>query len=142
MARTAIGVVLSLLGATIGAALGVAVVKFLYEQQGLYAMVLPGAALGLGAHLSSPDRSTIRGVIFGIAAVLVGFFAEWYVRPFNADESLGYFVRHIPLLKSWTFLMIGLGGLFGFWWGRERSPWLPRSMQPLQVKGRVEGQHD
>jgi hypothetical protein len=141
MARTAIGVLLSLAGAAGGAVIGVAICRWLYHQ-GLYAMILPGACLGLGAHLTSLDRSTIRGVVLGLAALVGGFVAEWWIRPFLADESFAYFLRHLSDLLPWTYLMIGLGAAFAFWWGREASPWAGSLNQTIQVKHRVERDQD
>ncbi len=143
MARTAMGVVLSVLGATVGVALGIAASMWL-KSQGYYAMILPGALLGLGANLASPRRSQVRGVFLGIAGLLVGMLAEWRLFPVG-DRSLGFFLGHLADQPMVTKLMLGFGALFAYWWGREPSPWADRLMHPvdsLQVKGRVEGEHD
>ncbi|MCE5268684.1 MAG: hypothetical protein LLG00_12440 [Planctomycetaceae bacterium] len=53
-----------------------------------------------------------------LLAVPLGLLTEWKVEPFVADDSLGYFVRHLHELQPVTFVMIGLGVVFAYWIGR------------------------
>jgi hypothetical protein len=91
-------------------------------RQGFYALVLPGAALGLGGGLFVKDRSALRGVLCAVAAVLLGLFTDWRVEPFIADKSLTYYLTHLHQLQPITLIMVGLGAAFGFWLsvGREK----------------------
>jgi hypothetical protein len=84
-------------------------------RQGLYAMVLPGAMLGLGGGLWARDRSALRAVLCGLAALALGLFAEWRFLPFIEDPGLGYFLTHIPQLSGMTLLMIAAGSALGAW---------------------------
>lgn len=113
---------LPLLGAILGGALGH--FAFLWiARQGFYALVLPGALLGLGAGWLAKRRSLPLAVVCGLLALALGVFSEWRFAPFLADESLGYFLVHLDQLRSITWIMIVLGGGLGFWFalGRTRS---------------------
>ena len=141
MARTAIGWILSLAGAAIGAVVGYVLFRWALSQ-GFYAMVVPGACLGLGAHLASPTRSTARGVVLGIAALIYGVLVDCKTNlpPF---DDVRYYFTHLANVGQISLLMIVVGGVVGFWWGRDRSPWAGRmALQPVNVKGRVEGVDD
>ena len=107
----------------VGIAIGAAVGYFLFfwiVHQGLYPMILPGALMGLGCGVFSGIKSTTLGIVCGVWALLFGLFIEWQFAPFVADDSLQYFLGHVHQLKTMTLVMIGLGGLIGFWWGRGR----------------------
>jgi hypothetical protein len=87
-----------------------------------YAMVAPGALLGMGAGLLVRDKSISRALICTVAALALGLFAEWRFRPFVADPRLGYFLAHIHQLQPITMLMIAAGAGLGGWLalGQER----------------------
>ena len=111
---------LGIAGAIVGGALGY-FAFFLLARQGLYALVLPGALLGLGCGFLSGIKSFALGLACGLAALLLGFFTEWRFAPFIADGGLKYFITHVHNLKSMTLIMIAVGGLFGFWFGIGRA---------------------
>ena len=105
--------ILVLIGAVAGGLVGY--FSFLWiAHQGFYALVLPGALLGIGASLF-PNSSTIICIVCGLMALSVGFLAESQFAPFIADGSLVYFLTHIHQLKPITFIMIGAGAMIGFW---------------------------
>ena len=108
-------------GAVVGAALGYSAF-FWIARQGFYAMVAPGALLGMGAGLLVRDKSISRALICTVAALALGLFAEWRFRPFVADPRLGYFLAHIHQLQPITMLMIAAGAGLGGWLalGKER----------------------
>ena len=87
--------------------------------QGLYAMILPGALLGIGCGALSASRSNVRGIVCAVAALALGVVTEWRHFPFLADESFGYFLGHLNALKPAAMLMIGLGTLAAYWFGRD-----------------------
>ncbi len=137
MTRTAIGLMMSLAGAVAGAIVGYFLFRWALGQ-GFYAMVVPGACLGLGAHLASPTRSTARGIVLGIAALLFGVFVDCRTNLPPFDDLRHYFT-HISGVSQMSLLMIVVGGVVGFWWGRDRSPWAGRmGLQTVKVQGRVE----
>jgi hypothetical protein len=121
MAGRVLDVVLALIGAAVGGAIGYAVFRWMYSQ-GFYAVILPGAFLGLGAGLLSRERSSLRGAVLGLAGFLLGSYADWELYPFKADDSFGYFLSHIHRIEPVQLLMIALGGFFAYWWGREAIP--------------------
>lgn len=47
--------------------------------------------------------------------MLAGIVAEGVYRPFIADDSFGYFIKHIFEIESIGMVMIVLGGIIGFW---------------------------
>ena len=112
--------VLGVIGAIAGGAIGYFAFFFI-AQQGFYAMVLPGAILGLGCGWLSGIKSNLLGVVCAISAVCLGLFTEWRYAPFLADDSLAYFMTHLQELKPITLIMIGFGGLFGYWFGMGRD---------------------
>lgn len=110
--------VLGLVGAAVGAVLGFfAFVWFI--RHGFYALVLPGAAMGLFCGLLGGRGSLLRGIVCGIGALLFGLWCEWKEFPFQADDSLTYFLQHLHELNAVTILMICLGAILAFWGGRE-----------------------
>jgi nitrogen fixation-related uncharacterized protein len=103
--------------AIVGAAVGGAIGYFAFGwilRSGFYALVLPGGLMGLGATLGRV-RSLPLAVALAIAAVILGFFAEWSFRPFAKDDSLNYFLAHLGDLTPVTIIMIGVGALVAFW---------------------------
>ena len=107
-------------GALIGGVAGYFAFFFL-TRFGLYALVLPGTLVGLGCGLLSGMKSNVLGIACGVAALVVGCYTQWQFATFDADDSLQYFVTHITSLPPTTLVMIALGGLFGFWFGKGRT---------------------
>jgi hypothetical protein len=109
-----------LAGALVGGAVGYAAFIWI-ARQGIYVLMLPGAAVGLGASLLVWDRSVLRGVLCGLFAL--GLFAEWRFAPFIKDPGFGYFLAHTADLQPITLLMITAGGVFGYWLalGKDRG---------------------
>ncbi len=118
--KTAVGLLRGSVGAILGGLLGY-YIFFWMVRQGFYAIIIPGTLLGLGFGLLSGIRSMAAGIVCGALAVVLGFFAEWRVFPFIEDGSLTFFVTHVHELTPVTWIMIGLGGLFGFWLGQGRQ---------------------
>jgi hypothetical protein len=83
-------------------------------HKGLYALVLPGGLLGLGAGVAR-NRSIWVAAACGIAAVAVGLVSDWHFEHFKNDPSLGYFLLHVHQLDAVTLVMIAAGGAIGFW---------------------------
>jgi hypothetical protein len=111
---------LAVAGAIAGGAAGFLVFWWLLWH-GFYAMMIPGAALGLAGGSLLKGRSQVFGVVCGVAALVLGIFAEWWTGPWADDPSLGYFLTHLQDLSSVTQIMIVLGGVFGYWFGQGRT---------------------
>jgi hypothetical protein len=93
---------------------------FWIAEQGFYALVLPGGLLGLGAGVFK-NRSVGVAVVCGLAAIALGLFTEYRFAPCEDDDSLVYFLAHIPDLEPITLIMIAVGGLIGFWVPFQRT---------------------
>lgn len=106
------------IGALVGGTLGYYTFALLLRQ-GFYGMMIPGALLGLGCSLGARRPSPARGAACGVAALALGLFAEWRLRPFNADPSLRYFLAHLGDLTGLAMLMIAAGAGFAYWLGRD-----------------------
>lgn len=89
-------------------------------SQGLYAIVLPGALLGLGCGYASRIHSGLLCVICIIGGLFAGLLTEALNFPFIADESLGYFFRNLGDLKNSSKVLILIGAAMGGWFGRGR----------------------
>jgi len=113
-----------LAGAVVGGVLGHYLFMWLLSR-GLYAMVLPGAALGLGAGALSKRRSVPLGVVCGVLGLVLAVITEWRFLPFAKDDSFRFFITHIHL-KPVKLIMFGIGALLAFWFGqgRDREPWV------------------
>ncbi|AGA29563.1 hypothetical protein [Singulisphaera acidiphila] len=112
---------LGLVGAALGAALGYALFQWLVSQN-LYGLMIPGAMMGLGCCLLAQHRSHTRGIVCGIAALILGLYTEWRFYPFRADGGFQYLVVHFFDLKPITQLMLGVGAIFAYWIGKDASP--------------------
>ena len=146
MVRTMLGWLSSLIGAAIGAAVGTAIMEWLHQHD-FYAMILPGAALGLGCHAASPTRSYARGAVAGIAGLILGLWADWWFFPRVGDPTFFEFVGRVADLDSARKLMIAGGAFFAFWWGKDAAPWARAALRKkparaVEVQGGVEGQQD
>lgn len=118
MSSRALSNALGLVGAAVGGVVGF----FLYGQLlkvGLYALVLPGALVGLGANLLARHRSWLRGLVCGAGALKVMLLSDWYWHGFKADPSLMYYLTHLGELDQgfWAYAMLAVGTVVGFWWG-------------------------
>lgn len=104
---------LGVVGAAVGGVLGY--LAFLWiVRQGLYALILPGAALGLGAGLGARHNSHSAAAGYGVLALLLTIFCEWRFAPFAVDDSLPFFVTHLHELRPMKLIMIGIAGFVAY----------------------------
>ncbi len=120
MRERIISTLLGVIGAIVGGLAGHFVCAWI-ARQGFYALVLPGAFVGLGCSLLARHQSTARGVACGVGAVALGLYTEWSLFPWLTDGSLGYFLAHLRDLKAVTWIMIGLGGAIAYYLGQDAS---------------------
>ncbi|MEZ6060383.1 MAG: hypothetical protein R3C19_08485 [Planctomycetaceae bacterium] len=120
MAARKANIAFGILGSAVGAAIGF-MLFFVLAQQGLYALALPGAAVGIACGWLSGGRSIPLGVVCAVVAFALGVVIEWKSDPFPADESFSYFVTHLHQLKRVTQIMLAVGAVFGFWFGIGRD---------------------
>lgn len=112
--------VFGILGAIAGGVIGYILFSVLVRQ-GLYAIAMPGALVGLGCGLASRIKSRVLGIVCALASLGLGIYLEWSFFPFMADGSLAYFITHLSDLKPARLVFIVLGGFFGFWFGTGRT---------------------
>jgi len=110
---------LTLAAAAVGGAVGYFVFMWL-ASMGFYGLVVPGGLLGLAAGIFK-NRSIAVAIVCGVAALILGLFAEWMFEPFVANDSFGYLVTHFYDLRPVTLLMIAAGAVIGFWVPFRRS---------------------
>jgi hypothetical protein len=118
LSRRVISNILGVLGAVGGGVLGYYTFMWIVDQ-GFYGLMIPGALLGLGCGLMSHHSSHLRGLTCAIAACVLGLYAEWRFRPFKADPSFMYLVRHVGDLLPLTQIMIVVGAFFAYWLGKD-----------------------
>ncbi len=119
MASSSVGLCFlrGLVGAAIGGLLGY-FAFFWIASQGFYALVLPGASLGIGFGILHRGQTTAGGVLCAILAILLGLYSDWKLRPFIKDDSLLFFLTHVHQLTPIILIMIGVGGCCGYWFGK------------------------
>ena len=118
MARQIQSCILGIVGGVIGGAIGYFLFGWILSFN-FYALVLPEALVGLGCSLLTSNRSMIRGILCGVAALILGLYTEWSYRPFNADGSLHYFLTHLRDLTGVTQAMLAIGAFLAFWLGKD-----------------------
>ena len=107
-------------GAVVGGMIGWGIFHFLVGQ-GLYGLVLPGALIGLACGAAAGGVSNVNAALCAVGGLAIGLLLEWTYFPFDADQSLGYFLRNLGELRGMTWLMIVLGAVFAGWFGRGRQ---------------------
>ena len=106
-------------GGIVGGVIGYFIFRWLVRQ-GMYGMMIPGALIGLGAGLAARRKSTVLGVVCAAGALVTAVVIEWHLFPFAKDESFAFFLAHLHHLSPMKLIMIGLGGVFAFWFGQGR----------------------
>jgi hypothetical protein len=120
-----IDMLLGLLGALIGGVLGYFLV-FVIARQGFYAIILPGALLGMGCGALSGRKSVTLGIICGVLGLAVGIYTQWRLAPFIKDESFSFYLSNLLDVNRVSQIMILVGTAFAFWFGmgREGGVWI------------------
>jgi hypothetical protein len=136
MVNRLISTILGVIGAVVGGISGFVVFDWI-ARYGLSALVLPGAALGLGCGLLARHHSVLRGIACAIAALGLGLYAEWRVAPFLADRRFRYLVLHFYDLVPITQIMIGLGAALAFYLGKDAMFLAPSDSNSTSAKSDV-----
>jgi hypothetical protein len=130
MPRHLVSNLLGLIGAIVGGVLGFYTFKWL-EGHGFYGLAIPGAFLGLGCGLLSQHSSIPRGILCGVAALVLSLYAEWTFQTFVVDNSFSYMVTHLTDKSPVTLLMLAIGTIIAFWVGKDAGiRWLPDRRRP------------
>jgi len=120
-----IDIFLGLAGALAGGVLGYFLV-FVIARQGFYAIVLPGALLGLGCGALSGRKSVVLGTICGVLGLALGIYTQWRLAPFIKDSSFLFYLAHLLDVNRLAQILILVGAAFAFWFGmgREGGAWI------------------
>lgn len=114
-----IGTVLGLFGAVGGGVLGYFLFMWI-ARQGFYAVALPGALVGIGCGALSGRKSTGLGIVCGILGLAAGLLSErWIALP--EGTSFGDLLRHLQNSGPVTLVLIAVGTICAFWFGRDRE---------------------
>jgi hypothetical protein len=105
-----------LIGATAGAFAGYHAFAW-FHSQGFYAIVVPGALIGLGFGYASGTRSKGLGAICAGLAVAFSLFVEWR---FVVHGDIEVFLNNLQHLSGVTWLMILLGTWCAYSYGMGR----------------------
>jgi hypothetical protein len=124
----ALVIVRGMAGAAVGAVLGWFAFDWLFDQ-GLYGLALPGALVGLVCGVASGGTSLVNAIACTVVAIGLALVIEWKHFAFAVDGSFAYFVTHLHQLRGVTWLMMILGAVFAFWFGRGRT----RASAPRRV---------
>ena len=116
MRDTALGLAGGILGGCLGYFLFSVVVR-----QGFYAIILPGALIGMGCGCLSGRKSLSLGIACAIGGLLLGIITEWRFAPFIKDKSLSFFLSNLHQLTRVTQILILVGSFLAFWFGRGRD---------------------
>jgi hypothetical protein len=111
---------LGIAGGILGGCLG----YFLFSvvaKQGFYAIILPGALLGMGCGSLSGRKSLSLGIACAIGGLLLGIITEWHFAPFIKDKSFSFFLSHLHQLTRISRILILVGSFLAFWFGRGRD---------------------
>lgn len=110
-----------LAGALAGTILGAWLFLYLVKHHGAYGFAIPGVLTGLGASWRRGAPAWVA-MLCGALALAASLFVTWKALPFSADDSLGYFVRHVHELPPYQLGLIGIGAFIGFWLPFRRRP--------------------
>src|SRR4051794_4161849 len=108
MVNRLMSTMLGVIGGIVGGIFGFVLFGWLIRQ-GFYAMVIPGASLGLGCSVLARHPSTPRGVVCAFAALILGLYTEWSFYSLPANDHFAYLVTHFYQLRTITLIMIALG---------------------------------
>jgi hypothetical protein len=111
---------LGTLGAFVGGIAGYFLFGWLLGR-GMYAMVVPGALIGLGCGLLLGKRSHLMGINCAIAALVVAVICQWKFLPFAKDDSLEFLLRNFHHIPGTQLFMMLAGAVVAWWCGQGRG---------------------
>jgi hypothetical protein len=116
MARHLISNTLGLIGAVLGGVAGFYTYRWILSQ-GFIGGMIPGAFVGLGCSLLARHPSVARGVLCGIAGLVLGFFADWFTN--ITTDTFWIYLQNVKSINKVVLLTIVLGAVIAFWLGKD-----------------------
>src|SRR4051812_3266504 len=95
---------LGLIGAAAGGVFGHVLFNWTVRH-GFYALIVPGAMLGLGCNLLARHRSDARGAVCALAALGLGLYTDWTFELFPLDGRFPYVLNYLRQLNPVTLVM-------------------------------------
>jgi hypothetical protein len=116
MSRYLISNLLGLIGAALGGVAGFYTYRWVLSYN-LIGGMIPGAFLGLGCSLLARHPSVARGVVCGVAGLLLGFFTDWYTN--LTQQTFWEYLLDMKSINRVILLTIAIGTLIAFWLGKD-----------------------
>jgi hypothetical protein len=107
-------------GAIVGGAIGYGVFVML-SRFGIYAIILPGALIGIAASYGSRMYSLPLGIICAVAALPVSLLAHGHLFRFIQDDSLQYLFLNFYKLPTMELVMMLFGVFAAFYFGKGQD---------------------
>ncbi len=111
------------IGAVAGAIAGYVLFFLTLKYASLYALVLPGALIGLGRLFGTRTVSIPLGIACGLGALVLSLSIEYQVTPGAAEEGIADFLRHVHErpFRNVASIIAGPGMALWFGIGRKRA---------------------
>jgi hypothetical protein len=116
MSRYVISNLLGLIGAALGGVAGFYTYRWVLNH-GLIGGMIPGAFLGLGCSLLARHPSVSRGVVCGVAGLVLGFFTDWYTNV--TQQTFWEYLLDVKSINPVILLTIAIGTFIAFWLGKD-----------------------
>jgi hypothetical protein len=116
MSRNLISNLLGVVGAALGGVAGFYLYCWIVSK-GYIGGMIPGAFLGLGCSLLARHTSYPRGIVCGIAGLVLGCFADWYTN--ITTKTFWEYLQNVKSLNQVVILMILFGAVIAFWIGKD-----------------------
>lgn len=120
MADRALDTTRRLVGASLGGAVGVTA-YWLLLQSAYYMPGVAGIGLALGVSAAARWRRLAWGVLTALLALVLSLGTDWWFRPFLADPSLSFYLRHLTDLSGLTLASLLIAPVLGFYFGIGRA---------------------
>src|SRR5262249_3394164 len=132
--------VLGLIGAALGGVAGFYAYRWILNQ-GFIGGMIPGAFLGFGCSLLARHPSFARGVVCGVAGLILGLFTDWYTN--LTEQTFWQFLLDLKSVRPIILLTIAIGTFIAFWLskdagfvGRSRLERAPKSSAAVPEEGK------
>ncbi len=122
---------LGLIGGVAGGIVGFFVCKWL-ATQGFYAVVIPGAMVGLGFGLAARKRHQAFGLICAVLGLFAGLITQWKV--YSNEPSFWKLVGELKDYSIVTWVLLGLGVVMAYSFGLGRDRYQPPRQSPPQER--------
>jgi hypothetical protein len=106
-------------GGVVGGVVGLLLCKWLATLGPFYAVVLPGALVGLGFGFAAQKRHLVFGLLSAAMGLLAGLLTQWIV--YSNESSFFNLVGQLKDYSPVTWVLLGLGVVFAFSFGLGRD---------------------